>query len=53
MGDGGNLVMKRKLLSFMLSATMVAGVLSGCGSTAATTTEAPATEEIPQLVDLK
>ena len=36
--------MKRKLLSFMLSATMVAGVLSGCGSTAATTTEAPATE---------
>ncbi len=36
--------MKRKLLSFMLSATMVAGVLSGCGSTAATTTEAPTAE---------
>ncbi|MBQ3795629.1 MAG: carbohydrate ABC transporter substrate-binding protein [Butyrivibrio sp.] len=36
--------MKRKLLSLMLSATMVAGVLSGCGSTAATTTEAPAPE---------
>ena len=39
--------MKKKLLSVLLSATMVAGVLAGCGSTAATeapAAEAPATE---------
>ncbi|MBE5825813.1 MAG: ABC transporter substrate-binding protein [Butyrivibrio sp.] len=39
--------MKKKVLGFLLSTTMVAGMLAGCGSAAETpaATEAPATEE--------
>ena len=37
--------MKKKLLSAILSMTMVAALLAGCGSSAATDAAAPAAEE--------
>ncbi|TCL54641.1 putative multiple sugar transport system substrate-binding protein [Kineothrix alysoides] len=39
--------MKKKLLSLILAATMVASLLAGCGSTSKTTSEPAATETAP------
>ena len=43
--------MKKKLLSAILSVAMVATLLAGCGSSAATETAAPATEEAAPAED--